>query len=419
MTAHLPIDDLRTSYRRDYDPYADVPIETQLDELSRRREECPVSYSGRGNGCWVLTRYDDIASVLRRSNRGFISFPNDPEGANTSGRQDGMIPIEQDGTRHQEFRQLLDPAFSRDRVSSLEGELRSWANRLIDEWIEDGTCDFVQGFALPFPGVTVMKIMGWPEDDLAKLNGWVDIVMHGLPGASEDEANAARGKAHGEIREYMFALIAERRAGPPRDDVTSAVLDAEIEGRKLTDAELFDLFLTMMLAGLDTVQSVLSQSMVYLARHPEQWSRIVDGSEYVGPVVEEFVRWATPPVPTRTIVNDSVEVGELSLPKDERVHFPLAVANRDPAYYEKPDEVHLDRFATSGVKPHLGFGMGRHHCVGVHLARLELRIAYEELRRRLPTFTLHPDYEPQEHLGLAWGVNNVRLRFAPGWRETS
>ncbi|WP_216892288.1 cytochrome P450 [Nocardia alni] len=416
-SAGVPIEELRAKYRRDYDPYRAVPIAEQLAELAERRSAAPVSYSARGNGCWVLTRYDDIAGVLRRSNRGFVSFPNDPDGINSTGSEEGMIPIELDGPRHRQFRAMLDPAFAPKHVAQLEDELRQWANRLIDGWIEDGECDFNKGFALPFPGVTVMKIMGWPEQDLSRLYGWVDVVMHGVPGVSQDESNAARGKAHGEIHEYMFALIAERRAAPRREDVTSAALEAEIDGEKLSDTELFDLFLLMMLAGLDTVQSVLGQAMVYFARHPRQWDRLLESPALLESAVEEFLRWATPPVPTRTIVHDEVQVGEMTLPKGERVHFPLAVANRDPAYYETPDEVVLDRFVDSGTKPHVAFGLGPHRCVGAPLAQLELRIAFEELRRRIPTFELRPDRTPAEHLGLAWGVDNVHLRFEPGTRE--
>ncbi len=416
-SADVPIEELRAKCRRDYDPYRAVSIAEQLEELAERRSTMPVSYSARGNGCWVLTRYDDIAGVLRRSNRGFISFPNDPDGINSTGSEQGMIPIELDGPRHRQFRMMLDPAFAPRRVKQLEDELRQWANRLIDNWIEAGECDFNKEFALPFPGVTVMKIMGWPENDLARLYGWVDVVMHGVPGASQDESNAARGKAHSEIREYMFALIAERRAAPRQDDVTSAALEAEIDGEKLSDTELFDLFLLMMLAGLDTVQSVLGQAMVYLAQRPQEWDRIGESSELLESAVEEFLRWATPPVPTRTVVHEEVQVGGVRLPKGERVHFPLAVANRDPAYYDNPDEVVLERFVDSHAKPHVAFGLGPHRCVGAPLAQLELRIAFEELRRRIPKFELDPDRAPQEHLGLAWGVDNVYLRFESGTRE--
>ncbi|WP_169816255.1 cytochrome P450 [Nocardia miyunensis] len=417
MTTDMSIDMLRTTYRRDYDPYSSTTIGDQLAELAQRREVQPISYSARGNGCWVLTRYDDISSVLRRSNRGFISFPNDPDGINSAGSEEGMIPIEIDGARHRQFRSVLEPAFAPKRVAELEDGLRAWANRLIDAWIADGECDFGAGFALLFPNVTVMKMMGWPEDDVERLNRWVDVVMHGVPNVSQDEANAARGKAHGEIREYMFALIAQRRAEPSREDVTSAALEAEIDGEKLSDAELFDLFLLMMLAGLDTVQSVLSQAIVHLAGNQEKWDRMFDTPEILASSVEEFLRWATPPVPTRTINQDAVQVGELTLPKGERVHFPLAAANRDPAYYERPDEVILDRFVSTETKPHVAFGLGPHHCVGAPLARLELRIAFEELHRRIPRFTLKPDHHPQEHLGLAWGIDNVHIQFEPGEPE--
>ncbi|WP_216892297.1 cytochrome P450 [Nocardia alni] len=416
-TTDAPIDELRVTLRRDYDPYHPVPIAEQLAELAERREAMPVSYSARGNGCWVLTRYDDIASVLRRSNRGFISFPNDPDGINSTGSEQGTIPLELDGSRHLQFRAMLDPAFSPKRVAQLEGGLRESANRLIDDWIQVGSCDFNKGFAVPFPGVTVMKIMGWPEQDVSRLYGWVDVVMHGLPDATQEQADAARAKAHGEIHEYMFALIARRRSMPRRDDVTSAALEAEVDGKKLSDSEIFDMFLLMMLAGLDTVQSVLCQAMVHLARNPRQWDRMFESPQLVESAVEEFLRWATPPVPTRTIVNDDVRVGELVLPRGERVHFPLAVANRDPDYYDDPDDVRLDRYIDLGTKPHLAFGMGTHRCVGLHLARLELRIALEELHRRLPAFGLDPNHEPHEHLGLAWGVDNVHLRFEPGARE--
>ncbi|MBH0777364.1 cytochrome P450 [Nocardia bovistercoris] len=418
MTTDVSIDLLRAEFRRDYDPYGTVPIGAQLAELAQRRETLPISYSARGNGCWVLTRYDDIAGVLRRSNRGFISFPNDPDGNNSAGSEEGMIPIEVDGAKHRQFRAILEPAFAPGRVARLEEGLREWANKLIDTWIEKGECDFSNDFALPFPGITVMQIMGWPEQDIERLNGWVDIVMHGLPNASRAEADAARGKAHGEIHEYLFALIEQRRAEPSRDDVTSAALNAEIDGKKLTNSELFDLFLLMMLAGMDTVRSVLGQAIVHLAAEQRNWDRINETPELLNSSVEEFLRWATPPVPTRTVDQDEVSVGELTLTRGERVHFPLAAANRDPAYYDAPDDVVLERFTKPDAKPHLAFGLGPHHCLGVHLARLELRIAFQELRRRIPRFGLAPDQQPKEHLGLAWGVDNVHIRFEPGARET-
>ncbi|MFC9551330.1 cytochrome P450 [Rhodococcus sp. NPDC056960] len=124
--------------------------------------------------------------------------------------------------------------------------------------------------------------------------------------------------------------------------------------------------------------------MTYLARHPEQWDDMSADTENPEPAIEELLRWKAPPVPTRTIIDDSVDVGGITIRRGERVHFPVAAANRDPKYYPDPDEVRFDRDA----RPHLAFGMGPHRCLGVNLARLELKIAFTELRRRIPKFEL-------------------------------
>jgi cytochrome P450 len=409
----LSLDELRTQLRRDYDPFSTtISIDEQLAEFAERREQLPVSYSARGNGCWVITRYDDMAALLKKNNKGVISFPNNPDANNAQGAQDRMIPIELDGPEHRAYRNLLEPLFSPKRVEKLEPELRRAANTLIDNFIESGRCEFAQDFAFPFPGATVMAIMGWPLEDIQKLNGWVGTIMHGIPGASEDESNAARGKAHGEIREYFFGLIAKRRADP-LDDVSSHVIHTEINGAKLTDDTLFDFFLLMMLAGLDTVKSVFAQSFVYFADHQDKWDEMFAEPETLRPAIEELLRMYSPPVPTRNVTDEVIDVGGVPIPKGERVHGALMAANRDPKYYPDPDEVKFDRPS----KPHLGFGLGTHRCLGVHLARLELRVGFEELRRRLPRFHLDPSQKPQTHLGFAWGVENVHILFEPGSRE--
>lgn len=414
-TDQTTLEELRAAHRRDYDPHAAWTISEHLSELADRREKLPVSYSARGNGCWVLTEYDDISALLRRNNRGVVSFPNEPDGINAVGTRVAQIPIEIDGAAHRQYRQLLDPIFAPKRVAELADELEAQANKLIDAFIEDGACDFVQGFALPFPGATVMAIMGWPLEDMEQMNRWVDVLLHGVRGATMEENAQARGAAHQEFTAYMLEKIPQWRAAPREETVTSVILDAEIEGEKLTDEQLLDFFVLMMAAGLDTVQSVLAQSMAYFARNPEQWDAMFETPETLAPAIEELLRWTTPPVPTRTVTDESLEVHGLQIPRGERIHAPLAAGNRDPKYYPEPDAIKFDRPA----KPHLAFGVGPHRCVGMHLARLELKIAYTELRRRMPKFELDPAKpEPQEHLGLAWGADDVHLKFAPGKRES-
>ena len=413
------IDEFRAQVTRDYDPYSGNTIAEQLADLADRRERCPVSYSTLGKGFWVLTRYDDVSSVLRKSGRGVVSHPNDPLGENSNGAQNKLIPIELDGAEHRAFRTMLDPAFSPARVAELEEGLVKAANDLIDQFIEDGHCDFIDGFALPFPGATVMLIMGWPLEDLPQLYRWADAIMHPRMDLSPEDALAARGAAHVALREYLLDLITRRRTehaeGNVRDDVTSRAIEAEVDGARLTDDQLFDIFMLMVLAGLDTVQSVLAQSMVHFADHPEKWAEMFAEPGNLEAAVEELVRWSAPPVPTRTITAEKLSVGGVDLPEGERVHFALAAANRDPKYYPNPDEIDFHRDA----KPHLGFGLGAHRCLGVHLARLELKIGFTELHRRIPRFELDLSHPLTEQLGLAWGVAGVHLTFSPGPRENS
>ncbi|BCB89792.1 cytochrome P450 [Phytohabitans suffuscus] len=417
MATPTDLENLKSSLRRDYDPFATkVTIQSHLDEIADRRAELPVSYSAPGGGCWIVTTYDDISSVLRRNNRGFVSFPNEPptEQKNLQGKRKRMIPIELDGSVHRQYRNLLDPLFAPGAVAKLEPKLRAAANHLIDQFIERGSCDFSREFALPYPGGTVMGIMGWPLEDMVQLSEWADIMMHGIYGATDEENNQARAEASQELGGYLTAMIAERRAAPARDDVTSLLLDGKIDGEPLPDDDVFDAFLLMVFAGLDTVQSALSQCMLYLGRHQDRWDEMFAGPDTLVPAIEELLRWTTMPVPTRT-ATETVEVGGIVLPAGERLHCPLGAANRDPRYFERPDEVIFDRPRT---KPHIAFGVGPHRCLGSHLARLELRIGFEELRRRLPSFRIDPGVTPEEHLGMAWGVNNVNLLFPPGERDS-
>jgi cytochrome P450 len=415
MTAEPELVELRAKYRRDYDPYSHAPISEHLAELADRREQCPVSYSTRGNGCWVATTFDDIESLLRRNNKGFVSFPLDPDAANPQGKKDKMIPIELDGPTHRQYRSILEPLFSPKEVRVLEPKLRQAANQLIDEFIEDGACDFVRQFAMPFPGATVIMMMGWPLKDLELLNSLASMVLHGVKHEDPEQAAAIRLDAQVRLGTYLHALIAERRASTDFDDMTAHLIHtAEVDGQKLTDDELFDLFLNMVLAGLDTVQSVLAQSMVHLAAQPEKWTEMFANPEVTQRALQELLRLTGPTALTRTVSEDYAQVGDVRLPRGERVHFAIPAANRDPKYFPNPDAVDFER----PVKPNMAFGLGPHRCVGSHLATLELQIAFEELHRRIPEFSLNPDIPQRDHLGLVWGVDDVHLTFPPGARES-
>jgi cytochrome P450 len=402
-----PLDELKRERRRDYDVYPTGTMQQVFDDLADRREKCPVSFSEQG-GFWLATSYDDISGVLRRNNRGFVSFPNIPDGKIAFG-QKAQIPIELDGPVHAQYRRLLDPLFSLARVIAIEQQIRDIAVGLIDKFIGTGRCDVIPDFAFPFPGTVFLSIMGWPLEDAEKMNTWVDTFLHGVPGGTEEETLAARMEASQQSRAYIQAIVDERRAGP-RDDITTIIVNAEIDGEKISDSDLSDLFVLLMMAGLDTVQSVIGQSMAYLATHQDRWQQMFATPEALDPAIEELLRWCSPAMPTRNVADDEVTVADMVLPRGERIFCPLNAANRDPKYFENPDEVRFDR---QNPKPHVTFSLGAHRCIGLHLARKELRIAFEELHRRIPSFKLQDGCVPHEHMALTWGIENVKIEFEP------
>lgn len=401
------IDELKRERRRDYDVYPQGTMQEVFDDLADRREKCPISYSEKG-GFWLATTYDDISSILRRNNRGFVSFPNIPDGKPAFG-QKAQIPIELDGPIHSQYRKLLDPLLSPARIAALEGQIRAVANDLIDGFIDTGRCDVVPQFAFPFPGTVFLSLMGWPLEDADRMNEWVEIFLKGVPGGTEEETTQARIRASQESRAYIQAIVDDRRANP-RDDITTAIVNADIDGAKISDSDLSDLFVLLLMAGLDTVQSVIAQSLAYLARHQDQWQQMFAGPDELEPAIEELLRWTSPAMPTRNVAEETATVGDIVLPRGERVFCPLNAANRDPKYFEDPDEVKFDRVDP---KPHLTFSLGAHRCVGVHLARMELRVAFQELHRRIPSFRLAEGVEPREHMALTWSVDNVVIEFDP------
>lgn len=413
--ATVDVEAIKRERAVEYDPFVAVDLTANLERLAGFRQISPMTYSTvEGGSFWVATGYDEVVSVLRNSNKGFVSFPNNPFGEPkeaTMATKKKLIPIDYDGPEHRQYRKLFEPVFSPARMRALEPQIRKLANDLIDNWIEAGTVDFVPGFAFPFSATTVIVLMGWPLADAEKMNEWVRVMQHGVTGGSRDQTVKAQIAAAAECREYLNRLIAERRQAPA-DDLTTMMMNIELNGAKLTDDELFDAFLLMMLAGLDTVQSVLGQTFAYLGTHPGKWDEIFASPQTIDLAVEEFLRWAAPAPPTRNVTAEHMMVGDVPVPKGERVHCAIGAANRDPKYYPNPDEVDFNRPS----KPHLAFGLGPHRCIGLHLARLEIKIAFQELRARMPRFTLDESRPPVGHLGFTWAVDNVHLTFPPGQR---
>ncbi len=347
-------------------------------------------------GFWVLTRYDDVRAVLQ-----------DPEvwssrDSAIPAREVRLLPVNLDPPEHTKYRRIVNGPFSPTSVAGLEEDVRGVTRALMDE-IEAGLADgdevdLLEDFAKPLPSRIFCAIFGLPVDQWREFVGWTEQVLH----SSDLEARAA---ATAQLRAYLAELIVARREAP-RDDLLSLLVAAEVDGVRLTDAELVDFAHTLFTAGLDTVTNAIAFVLRHLGEHPRERRRLVDEPDLAAAAVEEYLRLYGFVQLTRTATRDTT-VGGVQVRRGERVLLPLASAGRDETEFGPLDEVDLERHPNR----HLAFGAGPHRCVGSHLARLELQVVVQEWHARFPAYEVVPPGRPVGHGGGVAGLTEVRLRI--------
>jgi cytochrome P450 len=374
------------------------------------RHRCPVAHSPAYGGFFVLSKHEDIDRVYHEPHI-FSSFPADtpPD----PGHQNRLIPMEMDPPEHRDYRRVIDPWFGPKRMKTLEPGLRAAAQALIDVMVERRAFDFVELFALPYPCSAFLSLFGLPPSvsrdmDLCR---WTDQVVH-ADGATPNDVGAhlrVRHEAGRALRAFLTEVLAARK-NDPGDDAVSFLLEARYAGeRPLTDHEIVNFMQVLVLGGLDTVTAALAFSFFHLARRADLQDKLAADHTLIPAAVEEMLRYEATVHPSRTVTQDCVIRG-VHLRAGDRVILPLASGNRDEDVFEDPDEIRLDR----QVNRHLAFGAGNHRCLGSHLARLELRIAFEELFARIPQFSVPADTELVVFGGQTRSVKALPFRT---WRE--
>lgn len=386
----------------DFDIHSPDNVEGVYDTYAELRAKCPVAHSSKYGGHWVVTSYEDIHEIVRNPGVFSSKIINVPDSIGQDGE---MIPIQIDPPDHTTYRGIINPLFSPKRMADLEPQIRDIVTELLDKMLAADSVDFVADFAREFPSRVFLALMGWNLEDAPKFNHWVDTMVLGVPGASEEENNAIREATGIEVYGYFAEMIDERTENPSNaEDITQILMDATFDGRELTQFEILNILLLMMIGGLHTVQGQLAHSVIYLAEHPEVRKQLVDDLELVPTAVEEMLRYESAICPAR-ITTEDVVVNGVQMKAGDRLLIPFAAANRDPQKFDDPDTVDL----TREPNPHLAFGAGNHRCVGSHLARLELRVAFEEIHRRMPDYRLDPDNPPVRHLSQVKGVHSLPL----------
>jgi cytochrome P450 len=305
------------------------------------------------------------------------------------GNERPLIPLQIDPPHHNKYRVLLDPWLAPRKVARLEDEVAELVNDLIDGFIDNGSCDLVQDLAVPLPCTVFLRLLGLPLKDLGFFLGVKDGIIRGNNEPRYEDGQAARVAAGRQCYDY-FETALDRIAEEQTPGLLLDLLNAEIDGMRLTREEIMDICYLFIIAGLDTVTDSLCCFYSYLATHPDDRQMIVDDPTLIPGAVEELLRWDSP---VSAVVRTAVEDTELSgcpIHKGDSVMVVVGAANTDPDGLPDADRVDFRRTNNR----HLAFGGGIHRCLGSHLARLELRVVMREWHRRIPEYSIAEGANP-------------------------
>jgi cytochrome P450 len=347
----------------------------------------PTPTTPDGVGFWVVSRHADVLRVLLDPETfSSVGGGDRPRGgtylADTPGA--GIMLNMMDDPRHRRIREIIHRGFTPRRVADLEPNLRARTRAILAPVAERGSCEFVREVARELPLQAICMLLGVPQEDRGMLCDWVDV---GLEHADRDVpgSQAAAAEANASLVRYGAELVARKRASP-RDDVLSAVAHAELPSEdppRLVDDELLYFFLLLIAAGSETTRKAIAGGLLALMQHPAEMARLwADPAGILPTAVEEIVRWTTPSVYKRRTVAREVELHGARLRPGDKVTSWEMSANRDERVFREPFRFDVRR----DPNPHLAFGQGVHYCLGANLARLEIRVMYEELIARFAGF---------------------------------
>jgi cytochrome P450 len=346
-------------------------------ELAELRRRCPVSWQPDGE-FWAVTSLRDIQTVGKDpatfcSGQGVLMSDRGRDIA----AEDSLLYL--DPPRHEQYRKLVNRAFTPRRVATLEPRIRQLTVELLDNIDPRRPVDLVDSLCAPLPMLVIAELLGLPTEDRENFRRWSDAIMEAA--TDLNEANALQAM---ELIAY-FDVQLDQRTETPTEDLLSGLLMAEVEGARLTRAEVQGFCMTLMVAGNETTRSLVSGGMVELAAHPDQRAQLAREPELIPAAVEEMLRWVTPIMAMARTTTRETTLGDADLGTGEFVLLAYGAANRDEEVFGKD----ADAFdVTRTPNPHVSFGFGEHFCIGASLARMEARVLLEEVLSRWPDYQL-------------------------------
>lgn len=312
-----------------------------------------------------------------------------------------MIPVEADAPDHHYYRDVLRPYFTPEAIESQTAEIQTLTDRLIDSFIDRGSCEFVKEFAEIFPNAIVVSAMGLPQESLRKFLDWEEKAIHGKDAAEQLAAGIA-------VRDYLQDFVEEQqRSGKPASPLMEGILAGRMKDRPFSHDEIMGIVYLLFIAGLDTVFSSMGWVMRHLAMDQPLQERLRANPHEIPMAVDEFTRAFGVSAPSRVVAEDIVFEG-VPMKKGEHILLPTYLAGRDPRAFENPHVIDIDR------KPrHVTFGIGSHLCIGIHLARREMKIMLETFLRRMRSIRLPDGAKCEYHSTNTIGLDRLVLEFDP------
>lgn len=383
-------------------------VQKHHDEIhAEMRQSCPVAHSVEHGGFYALTRYKDVYDAAHKP--GLLS--SFPVTIPPFGNPTPMIPIEVDPPAHRNYRTLVGQQFSPNAVDEIEPQIKDIVVEIVDKLVGQQEVDLAKEVAIALPLRAILDLyLGVPEQDWDKLKNEFLIMLQPDPELSDEENGERAMQAGLNCTMYFAELLEDRRTNGYGTDLISHLDQAEVDGERLEDDEIFGFCLVLVPAGFDTTASVLSRLMLLFAERPEvrdQLEAIIDDPDKLDLAVEELVRYMPPQPGVARNVTEPCEFAGTKFEQGDRILLVWPSANRDPEEFENPDELVLDRQPNR----HLGFGSGIHRCLGSHLARLELRTFLREFLHRVPRYRVADGEEAVWHTGNTWGVKKLPVVF--------
>jgi cytochrome P450 len=398
----------------EFDPTDPAFLEDPYPTLNRLREATPLFY-GEGRERWFVTRHEDVRSCLRdkRLGRNFRHVmspeeigvpPLDPRWqAFWDSERWSLLWLEPPD--HTRLRKLVAAAFTPRSVEALREPARKLARELLDPLAEAGEMELLYDYAQPYSIAVICRMLGVPLDRHRDLLDWSHRLVKMYEFDVPLEAATAANEAAADFQDYVRGLIGERRA-KPQEDMVTALVEARVDGERLTDDEIVSTVIVLLNAGHEASVNTLGNGMLAFAHHPAQWQRVVSGAVPAHVAGEEMIRF-DPPLQLfeRWVLADDFSIGDVPIPRGAKVALLFGAANRDPRVFERPDDFDAGR---ENAGQHIGFGGGIHVCIGAPLARVELQASVEALRSSWPDFQL---VEEPRRTGafVIWGLEAIRF----------